>query len=127
MDKEDGVTHFGYQKVSTSEKAAKVAEVFHSVAERYDIMNDIMSLGTHRVMKKMAVNATQARIGHHILDLAGGTGDMALLLSQHLGADGRVYVCDINGSMLSQARDKLLNRGMVNNVSRMKKVIIFTG
>jgi demethylmenaquinone methyltransferase/2-methoxy-6-polyprenyl-1,4-benzoquinol methylase len=117
MNKEDDVTHFGYQKVSTSEKAGKVAEVFHSVAKSYDLMNDVMSLGTHRVMKKMAANATQARTGHHILDLAGGTGDMALLLSQHVGADGRVYVCDINGSMLSQGRDKLLNRGIVTNVS----------
>ena len=117
MDKEDDVTHFGYQKVLTSEKAGKVAEVFHSVAERYDLMNDVMSLGTHRVMKKMAANATHARTGHHILDLAGGTGDMAVLLSQHVGANGRVYVCDINGSMLSQGRDKLLNRGIVTNVS----------
>ena len=117
MDKKDDVTHFGYQKVPTSEKASKVAEVFHSVAERYDLMNDVMSLGTHRVMKKMAANATHARTGHQILDLAGGTGDMAVLLSQHVGADGRVYVCDINGSMLSQGRDKLLNRGIVTNVS----------
>ena len=117
MDKEDGVTHFGYKKVPTSEKASKVAEVFHSVAERYDLMNDVMSLGTHRVMKKMAANATHARTGHQILDLAGGTGDMAVLLSQHVGAEGRVYACDINRSMLSQARDKLFNRGIVTNVS----------
>ncbi|MFP6791866.1 MAG: bifunctional demethylmenaquinone methyltransferase/2-methoxy-6-polyprenyl-1,4-benzoquinol methylase UbiE [Pseudomonadales bacterium] len=117
MDKEDDVTHFGYQKVPISEKAGKVAQVFHSVAERYDIMNDVMSLGTHRVMKKMAANATHARTGHHILDLAGGTGDMAILLSEYVGADGRVYVCDINGSMLSQGRDKLLNRGILSNVS----------
>ena len=117
MNKQDDVTHFGYQKVPTSEKAGKVAEVFHSVAERYDIMNDVMSFGTHRIMKKMAANATRARTGQHILDLAGGTGDMAVLLSQHVGADGRVYICDINGSMLSQGRDKLLNRGIVSNVS----------
>jgi demethylmenaquinone methyltransferase/2-methoxy-6-polyprenyl-1,4-benzoquinol methylase len=117
MDKEEDFTQFGYQKIPTSEKAGKVAEVFHSVAERYDIMNDVMSLGTHRVMKKMAANATHARAGHHILDLAGGTGDMAALLSEYVGADGRVYVCDINGSMLSQGRKKLLNRGFVTNVS----------
>ena len=117
MEKEDQVTHFGYQKVPKSEKAGKVAEVFHSVATRYDIMNDVMSLGTHRVMKQMAANATRARIGHHILDLAGGTGDMAILLSEYVGIDGRVYVCDINTSMLSQGRDKILNRGIVNNVS----------
>ena len=92
MDKEDDVTHFGYQKVLTSEKAGKVAEVFHSVAERYDIMNDVMSFGTHRIMKKMAANATRARTGQHILDLAGGTGDMAVLLSQHVGADGHVLL-----------------------------------
>ena len=117
MNKEDDVTHFGYQKVAASEKAGKVAAVFHAVAERYDIMNDVMSLGTHRVMKKMAANATHARIGHHILDLAGGTGDMAALLSEYVGLDGHVYVCDINGSMLSQGRDKLLNRGIVSNTS----------
>ena len=116
MEKEYDVTDFGYQKVPTSEKAGKVAEVFHSVAERYDIMNDVMSLGTHRIMKKMAANATRARAGHHILDLAGGTGDMAALLSKYVGPDGRVYVCDINGSMLSQGRNKLLNRGIVTNV-----------
>ncbi len=117
MKKEDDVTHFGYRQVPVSEKAGKVAEVFNSVAERYDIMNDVMSLGSHRVMKQMAANATHARSGHQILDLAGGTGDMAILLSEYVGAEGQVYVCDINGSMLVQGRNKLLNRGIVTNVS----------
>ena len=76
-DKED-LTHFGFSSVPVSEKASRVADVFHSVAGRYDFMNDLMSLGTHRVMKQMAANATRARKGHTILDLAGGTGDLAL-------------------------------------------------
>lgn len=117
MDKEEDTTHFGFSKIRASEKASRVAEVFHSVAERYDIMNDVMSLGTHRVMKQMTANATRARVGHQVLDLAGGTGDMAILLSDYVGIEGTVCICDINGSMLRQGRDKLLNRGIVSNVS----------
>ena len=116
MNKKDELTHFGLQTVSVAEKARKVAEVFDSVANRYDIMNDVMSLGTHRVMKRIAANSTKARPGHQILDLAGGTGDMAILLSELVGESGKIYVCDINGSMLLRGRDKLLNRGIVRNV-----------
>ena len=117
MNKKDHITHFGLQPVSVAEKASKVAQVFDSVANKYDIMNDVMSLGTHRVMKRIAANSTKARSGHQILDLAGGTGDMAILLSQLVGESGHVCVCDINGSMLLRGRDKLLNRGIVRNVS----------
>jgi demethylmenaquinone methyltransferase/2-methoxy-6-polyprenyl-1,4-benzoquinol methylase len=117
MRNEDDVTDFGFKSIPVAEKAAKVAEVFHSVAQRYDIMNDVMSLGTHRVMKQMTANATHARPGHVILDLAGGTGDLAILLSDYVGATGQVCICDINGSMLEQGRDKLINRGIINNVS----------
>ena len=115
-DEEKQSTHFGFTKVPLSEKSERVAEVFHSVAERYDIMNDLMSLGTHRIMKQMAANATRARPGHNILDLAGGTGDLAILLSEYVGPEGQVFICDINGSMLTQGRDKLLDRGVIGNV-----------
>ncbi len=110
-------THFGFKSIPRSEKSARVADVFHSVAERYDVMNDLMSLGTHRVMKQMTANATHARTGHHVLDLAGGTGDMAIILSEYVGSDGQVCVCDINGSMLQEGRNRLLNRGIIGNVT----------
>jgi len=118
MDKkEDDLTHFGFARIPVAEKASKVAEVFHSVAGRYDVMNDLMSLGTHRVMKQMAANATRAREGHVVLDLAGGTGDLTTILSDYVGDSGQVCLCDINGSMLNEGRDRLLNKGVVNNVT----------
>ena len=118
MDNNDeDLTHFGFRRVSRSEKASRIADVFHSVANRYDVMNDLMSLGTHRVMKLMAANATRAREGHVILDLAGGTGDLTRLLSDNVGKSGQVCLCDINGSMLQEGRDRLLNQGISTNVS----------
>lgn len=110
-------THFGFKSIPWSEKSARVADVFHSVAERYDVMNDLMSLGTHRVMKQMTANATHARPGHRVLDLAGGTGDMAIILADYVGSEGQVCICDINGSMLEEGRNKLLNRGITGNVT----------
>jgi len=115
-DSEDN-THFGFKSIPRSEKSARVADVFHSVAERYDLMNDLMSLGTHRVMKQMTANATHARPGHRVLDLAGGTGDMAIILADYVGSEGQVCICDINGSMLEEGRNKLLNRGITGNVT----------
>lgn len=112
----DKTTHFGFKEVPIGEKAARVADVFHSVAGRYDVMNDLMSLGTHRVMKQMAANATRARAGHHVLDLAGGTGDMARLLSDYVGSEGLVTICDINASMLAEGRDRLVDDGILSNV-----------
>ena len=117
---EDKLTHFGYSQIPRSEKAGRVAEVFNSVAARYDLMNDLMSLGTHRIMKMMAANATKAREGDTILDLAGGTGDLTKLLSDYVGLSGHVYLCDINGSMLKEGRDRLLNRGISKNVSYLQ-------
>ncbi len=111
------LTHFGFDSVAVSEKASRVADVFHSVAGRYDLMNDLMSLGTHRVMKQMAANATRARQGHAVLDLAGGTGDLTRILSDYVGDEGQVCLCDINGSMLTEGRDRLLDKGIINNVS----------
>jgi len=114
---DDDLTHFGYSRIPRSEKTSRVAGVFHSVASRYDIMNDLMSLGTHRVMKLMAANAARARDGHVILDLAGGTGDLTKLLSDSVGQSGQVYLCDINNSMLREGRNRLLNQGIASNVS----------
>jgi len=109
-------THFGFQQIPIAEKAGKVAEVFHSVAAKYDIMNDVMSLGSHRLMKQFTVELTSARKGHVILDLAGGTGDLTARMSPLVGAEGQVILCDINQSMLSQGRDRLLDAGIMDNV-----------
>ncbi len=113
----DPETHFGFTRVPVSEKANRVRDVFHSVANRYDVMNDLMSLGTHRLMKQVAVQATRARTGHRILDLAGGTGDLCVPLLESVGATGHVYLCDINARMLEQGREKLTDRGLISNIS----------
>ena len=101
-------THFGFQKVPKSEKADRVAEVFRKVAGQYDIMNDVMSRGSHRLMKRMAVEMTRARPGDTVLDLAGGTGDLSILLSKRVGPTGQVLLCDINADMLRVGRDRLM-------------------
>ena len=109
-------TQFGFQKVPLAEKARRVSGVFDAVASRYDLMNDLMSLGSHRILKRIAVEYTAARPGHSVLDLAGGTGDLTALLSPIVGDTGRVVLCDINRSMLSLGRDRLVDRGIVGNV-----------
>jgi demethylmenaquinone methyltransferase/2-methoxy-6-polyprenyl-1,4-benzoquinol methylase len=109
-------THFGRQQVPITQKAARVAEVFHSVANRYDVMNDLMSLGSHRLMKQLAIQMTAARAGDKIMDLAGGTGDLTEKLSQIVGASGQVTLCDINYSMLSNGRDRQLDSGISCNL-----------
>lgn len=109
-------TDFGYQRVSFQEKAARVASVFHSVASRYDVMNDVMSLGVHRLWKRFAVGLMGLQSGHSVLDLAGGTGDLSALMMQKMAGEGHVHTVDINDSMLREGRDKLLNRGFVTNV-----------
>lgn len=113
----DDKTHFGFEQIPVADKARRVAGVFSSVARKYDLMNDLMSLGTHRVMKQMAANATRARRGHVVLDLAGGTGDLARLLADYVGRTGHVCICDINNEMLSEGRDRLLDRGTIGNVT----------
>ncbi len=105
---------FGHEAVTPEEKTARVAGVFDAVARRYDVMNDVMSLGSHRILKRIAVEATGLRRGGRALDLAGGTGDMARRLSPVVGADGQVVLCDVNASMLGIGRDRLLNAGLVN-------------
>lgn len=109
-------THFGYQTVATEEKAGKVAEVFHSVAAKYDIMNDLMSGGIHRLWKQFTIEASRARKGHKILDIAGGTGDLAAKFSKIVGPTGQVILADINNSMLNVGRDKLTDKGIIGNI-----------
>lgn len=105
-------THFGYEEVSTEEKRRRVRGVFDSVAGKYDLMNDLMSVGLHRWWKRFAVEATGVRRGMHVLDLAGGTGDLARLFAECVGPTGSVLLTDINGAMLAAGRDKLLDRGL---------------
>ena len=106
-------THFGFEQVDDSEKARRVRGVFDSVAGRYDLMNDLMSAGLHRLWKRFAVEATGVRAGMRVLDLAGGTGDLARLFADRVGSEGEVVLTDINGAMLAGGRDKLLNAGRV--------------
>ena len=107
-------THFGYQTINTEEKAQKVAHVFHSVASKYDLMNDLMSFGIHRLWKRFAINLSGVRRGQHVLDIAGGTGDLAKVFSREVGETGRVVLSDINASMLNVGRERLLNAGCSN-------------
>ncbi len=109
-------THFGFEQVKTEEKAGKVAEVFHSVADKYDIMNDVMSFGVHRLWKRFTLAQTGLKNGQRALDLAGGTGDLALKMSRMVGASGEVVLSDINGSMLSNGRDRLTDKGVAGNI-----------
>lgn len=115
-EKTQDTTHFGYQTVATNEKQRKVADVFDSVASKYDIMNDLMSFGIHRLWKRVAIDFSGARAGNQILDLAGGTGDLSKRFSRIVGETGKVVLADINASMLNVGRDKLNNEGYVSNI-----------
>ncbi|MBA59336.1 MAG: bifunctional demethylmenaquinone methyltransferase/2-methoxy-6-polyprenyl-1,4-benzoquinol methylase [Gammaproteobacteria bacterium] len=115
MKEKNEFTHFGFQNVEVKEKAAKVSAVFDSVTNGYDLMNDLMSLGTHRLLKEIAINHTKLRPGQAVLDLAGGTGDMALLLTDIVGTEGLVCMCDINKRMLRKGRERLEDRGILSN------------
>jgi demethylmenaquinone methyltransferase / 2-methoxy-6-polyprenyl-1,4-benzoquinol methylase len=106
-----GKTHFGYQQVDEAEKAKKVGEVFKSVAGNYDLMNDLMSLGMHRIWKRFTLEMSGVRAGSRVLDVASGSGDLALAFAKRAGPTGQVWMTDINGSMLSVGRDKLLDHG----------------
>lgn len=108
-------THFGYKKVKKAEKQARVADVFTSVAKKYDIMNDLMSFGIHRLWKRYAISLSGVRAGQHVLDIAGGTGDLAKVFSREVGRSGHVVLSDINEAMLEVGRERLLNAGC-NNV-----------
>ncbi len=108
-----GTTHFGFREVPASAKQKLVGEVFTSVAGNYDLMNDLMSLGVHRVWKRYFVATSQVKPGDRVLDLAGGTGDIAALLKERVGGEGSVVLGDINAGMLSVGRDRMTNRGLV--------------
>ncbi len=110
-------THFGYRTVNTDEKATLVREVFDSVADNYDLMNDLMSFGVHRLWKRMAIQLTGVKPGQTVLDLASGTGDLATRLAGLVGPTGHILMSDINAAMLNQGRDRLLDSGQATNVS----------
>ncbi len=109
-------THFGYETVPVAEKEHRVGPVFRSVAQRYDIMNDLMSLGTHRLMKRFTIELSGLRKGHKVLDLAGGTGDFSLRFSPLVGPEGQVVLADINEAMLAVGRDRIIDKGANFNV-----------
>jgi len=115
-DKQKNTTHFGYQEVPVDEKVNKVADVFHSVAAKYDVMNDLMSGGIHRIWKRITIESSGARTGHNVLDIAGGTGDLTRRFAEIVGQSGKVVLADINDSMLKVGRDKLVDKGVAGNV-----------
>lgn len=108
----DHTTHFGFKTVPEHEKKAKVGEVFHSVAQKYDVMNDVMSAGLHRVWKQFAVDTSGVKAGDKVLDIAGGSGDLSKLFAKKVGPTGEVILTDINASMLSVGRDRMLDAGL---------------
>ena len=107
-------THFGYQRVSGAAKTAKVRDVFDSVASRYDLMNDLMSGGLHRIWKRFAISSLDVRPGQRIVDLAGGTGDLTRLIAAQTKGEGELFLVDINAQMLRHGRDRMLDAGQVN-------------
>ena len=119
MGSQDKLTHdttdFGYERVKTVEKAGRVREVFDSVAAQYDLMNDLMSGGLHRLWKRFTIELSAVRPGQTVLDIAGGTGDAAKF-SKLVGADGKVILADINAAMLSVGRDRLIDKGALSNI-----------
>ncbi len=108
-----GTTHFGFRDVAAGDKQKLVGEVFSSVAGNYDLMNDLMSLGIHRAWKRYFVGTSQVKRGDQVLDLAGGTGDIAALLKDRVGPVGQIVLGDINAGMLTVGRDRMTNRGLV--------------
>lgn len=109
-------THFGYKTINKEEKEQKVADVFHSVAAQYDLMNDLASMGIHRVWKNITIEKSGVKKGQRVLDLAGGTGDLTAKFSRCVGDEGQVILADINESMLKVGRDKLRDKGILGNV-----------
>lgn len=110
------ITHFGFENVRTEEKAGKVADVFHSVASKYDVMNDLMSMGVHRIWKRLTIESSGVRPGYKVLDIAGGTGDLTMQFSKRVGEQGQVILADINSSMLNVGRDRLVDQGYGSNI-----------
>ena len=113
-------TDFGYEEIPTAEKQARVGEVFTSVAQKYDLMNDVMSLGIHRLWKRYTLELCGLRRGQRVLDLAGGTGDLALKQAQLVGDEGEVILADINADMLVYGRDRIIDSGLVGRVEPVR-------
>jgi demethylmenaquinone methyltransferase/2-methoxy-6-polyprenyl-1,4-benzoquinol methylase len=116
MSRPDDTVDFGYERVPWQEKAARVRSVFASVAGKYDVMNDLMSFGVHRLWKQFTLSLTGLRPGQQALDVAGGTGDLSIGMLRQVGRQGRVFLSDINPAMLDRGRDRLLDAGFVGNV-----------
>ena len=112
----DDNTHFGFETVRKQDKAGRVAGVFHSVAAKYDLMNDVMSGGIHRLWKRFTIELSGVRTGQRVLDIAGGTGDLSHKFARLVGPEGLVVLADINDSMLRVGRDKLIDRGHAGNL-----------
>ena len=112
----DNKTHFGYKQVDADKKAGLVADVFSSVASKYDVMNDVMSFGVHRLWKKIAMGHTGLKKGQRALDVAGGTGDLTIYMSEQVGPTGEVIISDINPDMLEQGRRRLIDKGIAGNI-----------
>ena len=113
---ESDTTHFGFRDVAVEEKTGLVRGVFDSVAGKYDLMNDLMSLGVHRLWKRHFIAISNIKPGQQVLDLAGGTGDIAALMSKRVGSHGRVVLSDINEAMLAVGRQRMEDRGIVGNI-----------
>lgn len=116
MTHQNKTTHFGFESVDWDEKEKKVAEVFHSVASNYDLMNNIMSLGVHHLWKRFTIELSHVRKGQTVLDLAGGSGDLSRLLCKKVGETGQVVLADINEAMIRVGRDRLLDEGLFKNI-----------
>jgi demethylmenaquinone methyltransferase/2-methoxy-6-polyprenyl-1,4-benzoquinol methylase len=112
----ENTTHFGFKQVAVEDKVNLVKGVFDSVAGQYDVMNDLMSLGIHRIWKRIAVQLSNVRKGERVLDLAGGTGDLTILFQDRVGSEGEVVLADINAEMLRTGRDRLIDKGLVANI-----------
>ncbi len=112
----ENTTHFGFKQVAKEEKVQMVRSVFDSVAGKYDIMNDLMSFGIHRIWKRIAVQLSNVRSGESVLDLAGGTGDLTILFEKRVGKKGQVVLADINAEMLRNGRDRLIDQGIISNI-----------
>jgi demethylmenaquinone methyltransferase/2-methoxy-6-polyprenyl-1,4-benzoquinol methylase len=116
----DSTTNFGFEEIPAAEKQGRVGAVFSSVAGNYDLMNDVMSFGIHRLWKKFTLEMCGLRPGHKVLDLAGGTGDLAIKQSQLVGESGQVVLADINAAMLQQGRDRVIDKGLVNRITSVQ-------
>lgn len=110
-------THFGFEEVNVQDKADRVAHVFHSVAEKYDLMNDLMSLGIHRLWKRFAIDLLGVHKGHVVLDIAGGTGDLTAKISEKIGSTGKIVLSDINSSMLMTGKNRMIDKGLFENIA----------